>query len=60
MPIRTELVSIAARRAAVWEHTVWIVIAAEADDNQALILTEDGLVDVPGSAQVRQHNRTHG
>jgi hypothetical protein len=34
-------------------RTVWIVIATEANDNQALILTEDGLIDVPSSAQVR-------
>lgn len=44
---------------AVQEHTVWIVVAAEANNNQALILTEDSLVDMPGSAQVRQYNRTH-
>lgn len=40
--------------------TVGIVVATEADHHEALLFGENGLVNVPGSSQVRQYNRTHG
>ena len=40
-------------------HAVWVPVATESDDNEALLLGEDGLVDVPASHQVRKNNRSH-
>lgn len=40
--------------------TVGIVIAPKADHNEALLLREDSLVNMPGSSKVRQYDRTHG
>jgi hypothetical protein len=40
--------------------TVAIVIAPEADHDEAFFLGEDGLVNMPGRSKVRQYDRTHG
>lgn len=40
-------------------HAVRVPVAAESDDDKALLFGEDGLVDVPASDQVRKNNRSH-
>ncbi len=41
-------------------HAVRIRVAAEAQDDEPFVLAEDGLVDVPAGAQVREHDGAHG
>ena len=40
-------------------HAVGIRVPAEEDHNEALLLAEDGLVDVPATPEVRQKDRPH-
>ncbi len=40
-------------------HAVWVPVAAKADDNEALLLGEDCLVDMPAGDQMRKDDRTH-
>lgn len=41
-------------------HTIRIPVATEADDDQALFLRHDGLVDVPAADKMGKYDRTHG
>ena len=36
-----------------------VLVATEADDDEALLFGEDGLINVPAGVEVRKHNRTH-
>ena len=40
-------------------HAVWIVVATEANDDQAVLLAEDGLVDVPSCSEMWEYDGTH-
>jgi hypothetical protein len=40
-------------------HAVWIPVSTKADDNQALVLGEDGLINVPCRHEMRDDNGTH-
>ena len=40
-------------------HAVGVVVAAEADDDEAVFLAEDRLVDVPAGAEMRENDGTH-
>lgn len=37
-------------------HAVWVVVVAEADDDDARLFCEDGLVDVPPRLEPRQED----
>ena len=41
-------------------HAVGVVVAAEADDNEAVFFAEDRLIDVPAGAEMREDDGTHG
>jgi hypothetical protein len=41
-------------------HTVRVRIASKADDDKAVLLAEDCLVDVPASSKMGKNNRAHG
>lgn len=41
-------------------QTVWVAIFSEPDDHQTLAFAEDALVDVPGGAQMRKDDGSHG
>lgn len=41
-------------------HTCFIVISSEANDHEAFVFGEDGLVDVPAGLEVGKYNGTHG
>lgn len=41
-------------------HAVRIPVAAEADDDESIFLTEDGLVDVPSRDEVGDDDGAHG
>lgn len=40
-------------------HACLVPVAAEADDDEALLLGEDGLVDVPAGVEVGDDDGTH-
>ena len=40
-------------------HTVWVPVAAKANHHETFVFSEDGLVDVPGSDEVRNDDGTH-
>ena len=40
-------------------HAFLVPVAAEADDDEAIVFGHDGLVDVPAGVEVREHVR-HG
>lgn len=41
-------------------HAVLVVVAPEADHDEAVFLAEDGLVDVPACSKMRENDGTHG
>lgn len=41
-------------------HAVWVPVATEADDDQAVLFGQDGLVDVPAGVEMREDDGTHG
>jgi hypothetical protein len=43
----------------VLSHTIGIMIAPKADNDQSILLAENGLVDVPACAQMRKNDGTH-
>lgn len=40
-------------------HAVGVVVAAEADDDEAVFFAEDRLVDVPAGAEMGKDDGTH-
>lgn len=41
-------------------HAVFVPVAAEADDYEAVFFGHDGLVDVPAAVEMREDDGTHG
>ena len=41
-------------------HAIWVPVAAEADDDEALFFRENGLVDVPAGDEVGDCDGAHG
>jgi hypothetical protein len=43
----------------VLSHAVRVAVSSKADDHEALFLGENGLVDMPAGAEMREDNRAH-
>jgi hypothetical protein len=41
-------------------HTVLVPVATKADDDQAVLLGHDGLIDVPAAGEMGKNDGTHG
>lgn len=41
-------------------HAVFVPVAAEADDYQAVFFRHDGLIDVPAAVEMGEDDGTHG